>query len=58
MIYILKIMNIYEVPLLELCACNRARYPQSTTPTLICYRPQSTIYYLENGFGRISQNRK
>ena len=46
MIYVLKIMWYYQVPLLELIVRNIARYPQSATSTLIRYQP--AICYLLN----------
>jgi hypothetical protein len=44
MIYVLKIMWDYQVPLLELIVRNIARYPQSATSTPIHYQP--AIRYL------------
>jgi hypothetical protein len=44
MIYVLKIIWDYRVPLLELIVRNIARYPQSATSTLIRYPP--AVYYL------------
>jgi hypothetical protein len=44
MIYVLKIICDYRVPLLELIVHNIARYPQSATSTSIRYQP--AIRYL------------
>jgi hypothetical protein len=44
MIYVLKIIWDYRVPLLELIVRNIARYPQSATSTSIRYQP--AIRYL------------
>jgi hypothetical protein len=44
MIYVLKIIWDYRVPLLELIVRNIARYPQSATSTSIRYEP--AIRYL------------
>jgi hypothetical protein len=44
MIYVLKIIWDYQVPLLELIVHNIARYPQSATSMLIRYQP--AIRYL------------
>jgi hypothetical protein len=44
MIYVLKIIWDYRMPLLELIVCNIARYPQSATSMLIRYQP--VIRYL------------
>jgi hypothetical protein len=44
MIYVLKIIWDYRVPLLKLIVCNIARYPQFATSTSIRYQP--AIRYL------------
>jgi hypothetical protein len=48
MIYVLKIIWDYRVPLLELIVRNIAHYPQSATSTPIRYQP--AIRYLVQGW--------
>ena len=49
MIYVLKLMWDYQMPLLELIVRNIARYPQSTNSTPIRYQP--AIHYLLRDVG-------